>query len=181
MRTKEGFLERLFWFFGWAYDFSKYAAVLLVVGLLTHYFFYSVLVVRGISMEANFNDGDVLVVNKISYQIDTPKRGDVVAMFFPGEASKRFIKRIIALPNELVTIKDSQVFIDGKMLPEIYLTQGILTLPNIERQLTADEYFVLGDNRIASSDSRAWGPVPESYIIGRANNKIFSIGSSLDN
>lgn len=178
MKTKEGFLEKLFWFFGWTYDFSKFAAILLVVGLLTHYFFYSVLVVRGVSMETNFNDGDVLIVNKISYQVDTPKRGDVVAMFFPGEASKRFIKRIIALPNEHVKIENSKIFIDGKVLSETYLTPGVLTLPNVERQLTADEYFVLGDNRIASSDSRAWGPVPESFIIGKANNKIFSVSSS---
>lgn len=178
---KEGFLDRLFWFFGWTYDFSKYAAVLLVVGLLTHYFFYSMLVVRGTSMEPNFNDGDVLVVNKISYQTDTPKRGDVVAMFFPGETSKRFIKRVIALPNERVRIEKNKVFINGEILPETYLPVNILTLPDIERQLTSDEYFVLGDNRLASSDSRAWGPVPESYIIGKASNKMFNMGSNLEN
>ena len=178
---KEGVLDRLFWFFGWTYDFSKYAAVLLVVGLLTHYFFYSVLVVRGVSMEPNFNDGDVLVINKISYQVGTPKRGDVVAMFFPGETSKRFIKRIIALPNETIIIRDSKIFIDGQITPEMYLPPNILSLPDVQRQLTSDEYFVLGDNRLASSDSRAWGPVPESYIIGKVSNKIFNVGSNRDN
>ena len=171
-------MEKLFWFFGWAYDFSKYAAILLVVGVITHYFLYSILVVRGVSMEPNFNDGDVLIVDKLSYQINTPERGDVVAMFFPGETSKKFIKRVIALPNELVKIEDNKVFIDGKIIPEDYLPVGLLILPNIERQLTADEYFVLGDNRVASSDSRAWGPVPESYIIGKATKQLFRLSAS---
>ena len=175
---REGILEKLFWFAGWAYDFSKYAAVLLVVGLLFHYFLYSILVVRGVSMEPNFVDGDILIVDKVSYQIDDPKRGDVVAMFFPGETSKRFIKRVVGLPGESIRINNNRVFIDDRVLAETYLDPNVITLPNLEKTLNADEYFVLGDNRIASSDSRAWGSVPESYIIGKAGAKLFNVGSN---
>jgi signal peptidase I len=177
---KEGISEKLFWFSGWLYDFSKYATILLVVGLITHYFFYSLLIVRGKSMEPNYIDGDMVLVNKISYQISNPQRGDVVAMFFPGEASKRFIKRVVGLPGEKVVVLANKVYINGQVLPEAYLPKSTITLPNLERQLTSDEYFVMGDNRGGSSDSRAWGPVPESYIIGKASVKFFhfpSVGS----
>ena len=175
---REGTTEKLFWFSGWLYDFSKYAAALLVVGLITHYFFYTVIVVRGKSMEPNYNDGNVVLINKISYQVGNPERGDVVAMYFPGETSKHFIKRVVGLPGERVTIKDSQIYINGKIRPEMYLLDEVSTTPNLTRQLSADEYFVLGDNRPNSSDSRAWGAVPESYIIGKAQATIFSINSA---
>lgn len=175
---REGIADRLFWFSGWLYDFSKLATILLVVGLIVHYFFYSVLVVRGASMEPNYHDGQVLAVSKITYQIDNPKRGDVVAMFFPGETDKRFIKRVIGLPGETVVVSDGHVYIDGQVLPEAYLPSGLVTVPELTRQLSSDEYFVLGDNRTNSSDSRAWGPVPESFIIGKAALPLFSIGAS---
>lgn len=167
--------EKLYWFSGWLYDFSKLATILLVGGLITHYFFYSVLVVRGASMEPNYYDGEVLAVSKISYQIDNPKRGDVVAMFFPGETDKRFIKRVVALPGETVSITEGMVYVNGQPLPEDYLPKDLATTPDLTRQLTEDEYFVMGDNRTASSDSRAWGPVPESYIIGKATSQLFSL------
>lgn len=175
---KEGLSERLFWFSGWLYDFSKYATILLVAGLIAHYFFYSILVVRGKSMEPNFVDGDMLMVDKISYQVGNPERGDVVAMFFPGEASKRFIKRVVGLPGEKVRVASNKLYINGKLMAERYLPKGTVTVPNLERQLTLDEYFVVGDNRTNSSDSRAWGPVPESYIVGKASKKLFNVGAS---
>ncbi len=175
---REGITDKLFWFSGWLYDFSKLATILLVVGLITHYFFYSLLVVRGESMEPNFHDGEVLSVSKISYQISNPKRGDVVAMFFPGETDKRFIKRVIGLPGETVSIVRGQIFVNDQPLPEAYLPTDATTLPELTRSLSADEYFVLGDNRANSSDSRAWGPVPESFIIGKAASRLFSIGAN---
>lgn len=177
---REGITDRLFWFSGWLYDFSKLATILLVVGLITHYFFYSILVVRGASMEPNYHDGEVLAVSKIAYQIDNPKRGDVVAMFFPGETDKRFIKRVIGLPGETVTIASGAVSVNGQAVPEAYLPKDLATVPDLTRQLTEDEYFVLGDNRSNSSDSRAWGPVPESFIIGKASARLFSIGADED-
>jgi len=168
--------EKLFWRLGWVYDFSKLATVILVLGLLTHYFFYSALVVRGTSMDPNYFDGEVLLIDKISYRLKPPERFDVIAMYFPGETEKRFIKRIIALPGEKVEIRSGRVAIDGWTLDENYLDQSITTGPDLKRRLTSNEYFVLGDNRFVSSDSRAWGAVPRSYIIGKVgNNPLFRL------
>jgi signal peptidase I len=165
--------ERLFWVSGWIYDFSKVATVLLIIGLAVHYFFFTALVVRGKSMAPTYNDGQILLVNKIAYLAGTPKRGDVVAMFFPGETEKRFIKRVIALPGEMVVVKQGFIFINGERLQEAYLSNPVITLPELERQLVEGEYFVMGDNRQNSSDSRAWGPVPESFIIGKIAGTIY--------
>lgn len=174
---KNTVLERLFWVSGWTYDFTKIATIFLMIGLLSHYFLFSVLIVRGKSMEPNYVDGDVVGVNKIAYIISTPKRGDVVAMFFPGETQKRFIKRVIGLPGETIRIADGLVYVNGTLLVEGYLSPELLTIPNLERKLVEGEYFVLGDNRVASSDSRAWGAVPESFIIGKALVNIAKLPS----
>lgn len=128
-------------------------------------------------MEPNYVDGDVVGVNKIAYIVSTPKRGDVIAMFFPGETQKRFIKRVIGLPGETIRIADGLVYVNGTLLVEGYLSPELLTIPNLERKLVEGEYFVLGDNRVASSDSRAWGAVPESFIIGKALVNIAKLPS----
>lgn len=159
--------ERFYWVSGWVYDFSKIATILLLVGLATHYFFFTALIVRGKSMLPTYEDGQVLAVNKITYLTSTPHRGDVVAMFFPGETEKRFIKRVVALPGETVVIKGGRLYINNLLQLEPYVRKGVITVPDLERTLVAGEYFVMGDNRNNSSDSRAWGPVPESFIVGK--------------
>ncbi len=170
-------IERLFWVTGWIYDFSKIATILLIVGLITHYFFFTVLVVRGKSMLPNFIDGQVLTINKIAYRYVLPERGDVVAMYWPGETEKRFIKRIVGLPGETIRVGDGRLFINDAPLNESYLTPDIITSSELTRTLQVDEYFVLGDNRLASSDSRAWGPVPKSFLIGKIGSEIFQLSA----
>jgi len=160
-------LEQLFWVSGWAYDFSKVATLLLLIGLNVHFFLFTVLIVKGNSMLPNYHDKEVLFVNKVAYHWNNPRRGDVIAMYYPGETQKRFIKRIIALPGEEIEISNGLVRINGQLLTENYLPNGTLTLPHTKRQLQTGEYFVMGDNRSGSSDSRAWGPVPKEFIIGR--------------
>jgi len=168
-------IERLFWVTGWIYDFSKIATVLLIVGLLIHYFFFTILIVHGTSMLPNFTDGEVLVINKITYRYQIPERGDVVAMYWPGETQKRFIKRIVGLPGETVTVDGGRVYINSKLLPESYLDRSVTTSNEQVRTLQTDEYFVLGDNRSSSSDSRAWGPVPKSFLIGKIGPELFHL------
>ncbi len=170
--------ERLFWVTGWIYDFSKVATTLLIVGLVTHYFLFTVLIVRGQSMVPNYVDGEVLTVNKISYLVGSPQRGDVVAMFFPGETEKRFIKRIVGLPGERVTVSNGHMLINGQVLKEAYLPKNLATIPDSDRTLQTGEYFAMGDNRSVSSDSRAWGPVPQSFIIGKVTHRLVQFGSS---
>lgn len=163
---------------GWAYDFSRVATFLLLIGLITHYFFYSVMIVRGVSMEPNYTDGHVLAINKIAYQFGTPARGDVIAMYFPGETEKRFVKRVIALPGETVAITNGRTLINSQPLAEEYLPDDLETIPDLTRTLHAGEYFVMGDNRPFSSDSRGWGAVPSSFIIGKVTNPLFQLRPS---
>lgn len=172
---KTSFIERIYWFFGWTYDFTKLATYLLAFILVVHYFFVSILVVRGESMVPNFIDGEVLLVNKISYWTGKPERGDAVAMYFPGESERRFIKRVVALPGETIKISAGKVYLNGKIFNETYLPAQLETAPDLERKLSAAEYFVMGDNRGASSDSRSWGTVPESFIIGKVANRLFNL------
>jgi len=173
--------EKLYWYTGWLYDFTKIATIILVLGLLVNYFFYSVLVVRGKSMDPTFKDGQVMLVNKIAYITSSPQRGDVVGMYFPGETQKRFIKRIIGLPGETIEIKEGKVYVNGQLLNEPYLDPSVFTLPDLTRKLQSGEYFVIGDNRSNSSDSRAWGPVPQSFITGKAVHRLFSLPSQETN
>ena len=173
--------EKIYWIVGWIYEFSKAATIVLIIGLVVHYFFFSILVVRGRSMEPNFMDGQIVGVNKIVYHISKPMRGDVVAMYFPGETQKHFIKRIIGLPGDIVEISTGKVYVNGSQLDENYLDPTVTTLPDSKRTLGSGEYLVFGDNRIASSDSRAWGPVPESFIIGKAVVKVAKLPSQLSN
>lgn len=128
-------------------------------------------IVEGASMDPTFQTGQYLIVDEISYRFKTPERGSVLIFKYPKDPKKSFIKRVIGLPNETVSIAGGQVTIinsqnpDGFVLDEPYVKlvksdSGTFTLGE-------DQYFVLGDNRKASADSRIWGPVPEANIIGR--------------
>jgi len=109
-----------------------------------------------------------LIVDEISYRFETPRRGEVIIFRYPLEPSQFFIKRVVGLPGENVEVKDGKVYINGSELNETKYLQNIETVGNVEVKLDKDEYFVLGDNRDASSDSRKWGEVDKKLIIGRA-------------
>ncbi len=130
-------------------------------------------IVSGSSMFPTFKDNQYLIVDQISYRFEDPKRGDVVIFRFPLDETKFFIKRIIGLPNEKVTIENGVVTItdvNGQIvqLSEPYLEMDKESHDNFSTTLKADEYFVLGDNRIASSDSRSWGLLPRKNVVGKA-------------
>jgi signal peptidase I len=170
--------ERLYWFAGWTYDFSKIATIVLVIGLVVNYFFFSLMVVRGTSMRPTYVDGNVQLINRVIYDFHAPQRGDVVALYFPGETQQRFIKRIVGLPGETISISSGKVYINNQQLNEPYLTSDVISAPDMLRTLGSNEYFVMGDNREVSSDSRAWGPVPTSFIIGKVETHLTSLPPS---
>ncbi|MGQ9626591.1 MAG: signal peptidase I [Anaerolineae bacterium] len=123
--------------------------------------------VNGDSMEPSLSDGQFLLISKISYYFNPPARGDIVVIWSPGEPGLALVKRVVGLPGEKVLVRAGQVFINGKRLPEPYVLHGgggdygpIALKPG--------EYFILGDNRPISSDSRQWGPIPAERIIGKA-------------
>lgn len=122
--------------------------------------------VQGASMEPSFHTGDYLLVDEVTYRLRSPQRGEVIVFRSPTNESEFFIKRIIGLPGEQVIISDGRVLIDGKALSEDYLPYGVDVRGEYVFQLGDDEYFVMGDNRPASYDSRRWGPLPGGNIVG---------------
>ena len=154
------------------WDISKIVIIALLIVAPIRYFIFQPFFVRGQSMEPNFYQGDYLIIDELSYQFRAPQRGEVIVFKYPQDPSQRYIKRIIGLPGEKVKIQSGQVFIykDGKeqALDELaYLSQFVSTLGDMQTTLGKTEYFVLGDNRSVSADSRRWGPLPEENIIGR--------------
>lgn len=125
-------------------------------------------------MYPNFHDGEYILTDKFSYRFGLPKRGDVIVFRAPRNEEYDYIKRIIGLPGDLIQIDNGGVFINNKPVDEYYLPKDFITntgaFVRIGQPVTVpnDQYFVLGDNRSHSSDSREWGFVPKENIIGKA-------------
>lgn len=137
-------------------------------------------IVEGESMHPTFEGGDYLIVDQLSYRLDEPKRGDVVVFRYPNDESVFYIKRIIGLPGETVHIEKGVTRItraDGSSvtLDEPYVVTEDATY-SLDRTLGADQYFVMGDNRPKSSDSRTWGALPKHDLMGRAYLRLFPVG-----
>jgi len=164
------------------WEIVKIAIIAFVIVAPIRYFLFQPFIVSGASMAPNFATGDYLIIDEISYRFSEPQRGDVVvfnAGFIPNYSGQRFIKRVIGLPGETINITNGEVQIikDGKptILGESYLPNDLKTIGEINITLKADEYFVLGDNRQYSYDSRVWGVVLRKDIIGKAFLRIFPI------
>ena len=156
-------------------DLTETVVIALAIFVLVYLFLFQPHQVRGNSMYPNFHDGDYLLTDKISYRLHEPKRGDVVVFRAPKNEEYDYIKRIIGLPGERIKIERGKVFINDQILEEPYLPKDYVTTTGRLWQtkkegilLPEGHYFVLGDNRGHSSDSRQWGPVPEKNIIGKA-------------
>ncbi len=156
------------------WEIVKIVSISLAIIIPVRYFLIQPFFVRGASMTPNFDNGQYLVVDEISYRLGEPQRGEVVVFRYPLDPSQYYIKRIVGLPGETVEIRDGQVIIynqaepQGKILDESnYLVAGVITWGKTKIELGSDEYFVLGDNRSASSDSRQWGILNKENIIGR--------------
>ncbi len=127
-------------------------------------------VVDGRSMEPNFETGQFLIVNRVNYMLGTPSRGDIVVFHYPRNVEQDYIKRVIGLPGETVELRNQQVYINGQLLEEPYINEPCepSRCRDESWQLGADEYFVMGDNRNHSQDSRVFGPVNERFLVGEA-------------
>ena len=153
-------------------ELARFAIIAIVIVVPIRVFIAEPFVVSGSSMIPAFEDANYLIVDKISYKLNNPERDDVVIFRYPNDQTKFFIKRIIGLPNETVDIKGSAVTITNKEHPEGF----ILDEPYVKNisnntarlELKKDEYFVMGDNRSGSSDSRYWGAVKRELITGTA-------------
>jgi len=158
-------------FFVFIWEIGKIVIIAAAIVMPIRYFLFQPFFVRGQSMDPNFGDGDYLIVDEISYRFQNPQRGEVIVFKAPSNPSQRFIKRIIGLPGETVEIKNGNITIykDGQpfILNEEDYLSSLDTTGNIKITLGEDEYFVLGDNRAFSYDSRRFGSLPEDKIIGR--------------
>jgi signal peptidase I len=159
----------------------RYAIIAAIIIIPIRTFVAQPFVVSGNSMFPTFHDGEYLIVDELSKYVGEYRRGEVVILRYPNDPSKYFIKRIIGLPGETVTIRDGVVSITSKeittpiVLAEPYVKN--VKPDNTARTLDGDEYFVMGDNRAQSSDSRMWGPVPERLLNGKALIRLFPLSA----
>lgn len=156
----------------------KVVVVALLIVIPIRYFLFQPFIVSGSSMEPNFSHGDYLIVESLSYKLREPQRGEVVVFHYPEDPTFRHIKRIVGLPEETIIINDNKIEINSSEGESFYINEEnyLDSLTESEKEefyLKEDEYFVMGDNRSASLDSRRWGSLPKENIIGRTVVKVF--------
>lgn len=162
-------------FFLFFTELIKLAAIALLIIVPVRYFLIQPFYVKGTSMEPNFHNYEYLIIDELSYRFNQPQRGEIVVFRYPRDPQEHFIKRVIGLPGESVEVKNGSVYVyndehpGGFVLKEDYLSSGEITTANNENRVTLNdgEYFVLGDNRKASQDSRFFGAVNKSFITGK--------------
>ncbi len=169
-------------FLSYIWEISKIIIIALLIVVPIRYFLFQPFIVRGASMVPNFQNGDYLIIDEISYRFSEPARGEVIVFKNPKNLSQRFIKRIIGLPGETIQIIEgeivvfqddkSQILNESSYLPEFSETPG-----NIKISLAEDKYFVLGDNRFSSSDSRQWGALSRKDIVGKVFFRLLPLSS----
>lgn len=159
-------------------EIVRFSVIALLIVIPVRMFIAQPFIVSGASMENTFHNGEYLIVDQVSYHLHNPERGDVVIFRYPKDPSKFFIKRIIGVPGDTVSIEGSTVTItneenpNGFVLNEPYIKSMKPNVTMIEK-LGDREYFVMGDNRDESSDSRVWGVLQEERIVGRALLRLF--------
>jgi signal peptidase I len=143
--------------------------------LFVRFYIAKPFIVSGLSMYPTFNSWHYLIIDEFTYNFKRePERGEVIVFHYPGDTSRFFIKRVIGLPGETVSIDGHTVTINGDfILDEPYVIEAKQKRDTIEMTLAAGEYFVLGDNRKESADSRYWGPLEREHIVGRALTRLF--------
>ena len=162
-------------------EFIKTVAIIIIVAFFVRYFVLQPFIVQGESMEPNFHNNEYLLVDKLTYRFRAAERGEVIVFHPPTAPGSNYIKRIIAIPGDTIEIKDGVVLVNGAKISEPYLPaeKTLITAPNannvLKETLGPDQYFVLGDNREHSSDSREWGILPKANIIGRVWLIIFPL------
>ncbi len=159
----------------------KFIVLAALIVIPIRLFVFQPFIVSGESMYPTYHNADYLIVDELSYRFHDPKRGDVVVFRYPNDPSRFFIKRIIGLPGDTLLFKDRAVYLkteanpNGELINEPYLKQ--ITIPGEQTQVTVEpgHYFVMGDNRGASSDSRAWGQLPRENVTGIAGLRLLPV------
>jgi signal peptidase I len=159
-------------------EILRFSVIALLIVIPVRMFIAQPFIVSGPSMKETFHDSEYIIVDQVSYYLNSPERGDVIVFRYPKDPSTFFIKRIIGLPGDTIEIEGSDVKItneihpDGFTLNEPYI-KSMSPRSTLNEKLGAREYFVMGDNRDQSSDSRDWGVLQEERIIGRAFLRLY--------
>lgn len=164
------FFRRVVFYGGAVLDLAKVLIVVLLLAILCHFFIGTVFIVSGESMTPTFMDGQLVWSNKLDYLRGDPDRGDDVVVLYPGDpTNKKYVKRVVGLPGEKLEIKNGHVYINDSTLPHVesYLSGDVLSEPDGSWKLKSNEYFLMGDNRPNSNDSRYFGPVERRFLYGK--------------
>lgn len=163
------------------YDFLEMIIIIVSLFVLTYQFVYQPFEIKGNSMEPYFHNGEYIVADKLSYKFNGLNRGDVVIIKSPDNYDLDYVKRVIGLPGETISIVDGKVYVNFKALTETYLKEITTVYPGrfmgeaIDVKIEKDRYFVMGDNRPYSYDSRAFAPIPKRLIVGKAVLRIWPL------
>ena len=155
------------------FEVFETVAVAVIVVFVIRTFLIQPFLVSGASMEPNFSEGNYLLVDELTYRLRAPERGEVVVFKSPV-GKDYFIKRVVGLPGEEIEIKGDRVYVAGKPLPEDYL-YGAKTPIDLKVKLKQNQYFVLGDNRGYSFDSRSWGPLDRDSLVGIVRLRLWPL------
>lgn len=160
------------------FEVLETVAIAVVAVVLVRTFVVQPFVVSGASMEPTFYNGNYLLVDEMTYHFRSPERGEVIVFRYPGDLSSFYIKRIIGLPGDRVVLKDNTVSVyengEKRVLNENYLL-GHPTSGSFDITVPQGEYFVMGDNRNFSFDSRSWGPLPKGDIVGVVRLRLWPV------
>ena len=165
------------------WEVVEVVAVAVATVFIIRNFLVQPFLVSGASMEPNFSSGDYLVIDEVSYRFREPERGETIVFRYPNNPSVYYIKRVIGLPGERVVVKEGFITVynsqnpDGIKLKENYLLPGVRTSGNIDEVLGEGKYFVLGDNRNYSFDSRSWGVLPKDNLVGIVRLRLFPVNN----
>jgi signal peptidase I len=160
-------------------EIIRFSLFALIIVLPIRLFIAQPFIVSGASMETTFSTGQYLIIDQLTYHLEEPMRGDVIVFRYPKDPSKFFIKRVIGIPGDTVKIDGGTVTItntehpEGILLEETSYVHSMKPSTTITETLGEEEYFVMGDNRDASSDSRVWGVLQRDKIVGRAFLRLF--------
>lgn len=143
-------------------------AIAVILAVIIRFFLFQPFYIPSGSMEPTLQPGDRIIVNKITYRFSEPKRGDIMVFKYPRDPKRDFIKRAVGLPDENLNIKDSVVYINNKPIPQPFLEPGLQFGSFGPVDVPTGSYFMMGDNRNNSEDSRVWGTLPGENIVGKA-------------
>jgi signal peptidase I len=137
---------------------------------------FRIVQVSGVSMAPTFNDGDRMIVDEFDYEFGDPQVDDVVVLYYPGDPSRIFLKRVIATEGDTVRVTNGHAYVNDRLISDDYVPASFRSHDNLSMENVAPgHYFVMGDHRNASSDSREWGLVPRRYILGKVKVRWWPI------